>query len=272
MSVYLSSNLTADEILKYMKMADAAYNKTESEIEEKYSDTYRVKVVEATETDGQCILLFDDTNKALYIVTRGSYTIENWIEDAKYTKTLDEKTGIYIHSGFLESAIEIYDLILSNLDTSYTTYLTGHSLGGAITVILHLYLLKDGFTIGQSVTFGQPMVTNYDGVCEYRAIPLLRVVNNKDLVPLLPPLTAISSENGQYRHFGEETILLKDTYYCNLDETSAEAIEVSDYEANLAAGETKIADHFVDKYIANIQTKLTEATEVDYDDRDSYLD
>jgi hypothetical protein len=116
------------------------------------------------------------------------------------------------------------------------------------------------------------MITNYKGVCEYRSIPLLRVVNNKDLVPLLPPLTVVSSENGQYRHFGEEIILLKDTYYCDLDETSAEDPAVSDYATNLAKGETSITDHYITNYINNIQTKLTEATEVSYSEREKYLD
>ncbi|MBP2656004.1 MAG: triacylglycerol lipase [Firmicutes bacterium] len=228
--------------------------------------------METTETDGQCILLFDDTNKVQYIVTRGSSNLENWIKDAEYIKTLDDKTGIYMHSGFLESAIEIYDNISSDLNTEYITYLTGHSLGGAITVILHLYLLKDGFTIKQSVTFGQPMITNYAGVCEYRSIPLLRVVNKKDLIPLLPPLTLVSSETGAYRHLGEETILLNSIYYCNLDETSAEEPDVSDYWANLLKGETSIADHYIDDYISTIQAKLTEATEVAYSERENYLE
>jgi len=95
-------------------------------------------------------LLFDDTNKVQYIVSRGSSNLTNWIKDAEYRKTLDSKTGIYIHRGFADSAREIYDNILSKLNTDYTTYLTGHSLGGAITVILHLYLMKAGFSVKQS--------------------------------------------------------------------------------------------------------------------------
>ena len=270
MSNLLSEKLTAKEILVYANMASYSYS-TETEIKSKYGDTYRIVVVATTETDGQCVLLFDDTNKIQYIVTRGSSNLENWIKDTEYAKTLDTKTGIYIHSGFLESAIEIYNNILSNLNTAYTTYLIGHSLGGAITVVLHFYLLKDGFNIKQSVTFGQPMITNYVGVSKYRSIPLLRVVNKKDLVPLLPPLTAVSSESGPYRHFGEETILLKDTYYCNLDETSAEDSDVSDFWLNLLNGETDITDHFINNYLSNLQAKLSECTEVAYNERSNYF-
>lgn len=271
MNTLLSEKLRAQEILDYACMASYSYN-TETEIESKYGDAYRVVVVDTTKTDGQCILLFDDTNKVQYIITRGSSNLENWIKDAEYTKTLDTKTGIYIHSGFLESAIEIYNNILSDLNTGYTTYLTGHSLGGAITVVLHLYLLKDGFNITQSVTFGQPQITNYDGVCKYRSIPLLRVVNKKDLVPLLPPLTSVSSEDGAYRHFGAETILLSSTYYCNLDETSAEASDVSDFWKNLLKGETSTEDHKIANYISNLQSKLSQSTNVPYSEREQYLD
>ncbi|MDF2565218.1 MAG: triacylglycerol lipase [Massilibacillus sp.] len=270
MSNYLSSKFTADQILKFMEMARAAYESEES-IKSKYGSTYRIIVAESKKTEGQCILLFDDTKKVQYIVSRGSSNLTNWIKDAEYIKTLDSKTGIYIHKGFVDSAREIYDYILSKLNTDYTTYLTGHSLGGAITVILHLYLMKAGFSVQQSVTFGQPMITNYDGVTTYNSIPLLRVVNKKDLVPLLPPLTYISSESGVYRHFGEETILLKDGYYCNLDETSAEDISVSDFWANTVAGQTSIIDHIHDLYIANIKSKLSGTTKVEYSERTDYL-
>lgn len=267
----LSQNLTAREILNFAKMSSDSYQ-DETTIEKEYGTMYRVIVKDTPKYNGQCVLLFDDTQKIQYVVNRGSWNLENWIKDGQYTKRLDNKTGIYIHDGFLDTSVEIYNCILPDLNKGYSTYLTGHSLGGAITVILHLYLLADGFPVTQSVTFGQPMVTNYDGVCKYRGIPLLRVVNKKDLVPLLPPLTTISSESGVYRHFGEETILLRDNYYCNLNENSAEDTAVSDFWGNLLKGEASILDHSFLDYVSNLKNKQDEVIQVSYSDREKYLD
>jgi hypothetical protein len=38
-------------------------------------------------------------------------------------------------------------------------------------------------------------------------LPLLRVINHEDPVPLLAPVTVVSAIHGIYRHFGPELIL-----------------------------------------------------------------
>jgi triacylglycerol lipase len=267
----LSKKLTAQEILNFANMAKISYS-SETDIKKIYGDTYRIVVKDTPKSQGQCVLFFDDTQKVQYIANRGSSNLENFVKDGEYLKTLDDKTGIYIHEGFLASTIETHGYILSELNKEYSTFITGHSLGGAIAVVLHLYLLKDGFNITQSVTFGQPQITNYAGVRKYSSIPLLRIVNKKDLVPLLPPLTLVSIASGAYRHLGEETILLNNGYCCCLDEISAEDPDISDYWANLLKGETRIDDHHIDNYISNLQSKLSGCTEVSYSQREKYLD
>jgi triacylglycerol lipase len=267
----ISNNLTVQKILDLASMAKSA-SASEADIRTNYGNNYRIVVKDMPQSQGQCVLFFDDKQQIQYISNRGSSNLENFVKDGEYLKTMDNKTNIYMHHGFRDSAIETYGYILPELHKEYTTFITGHSLGGAIAVILHLYLLEDNFQIKQSVTFGQPQFTNQDGVNKYRNIPLLRVVHEKDLVPLLPPLTLVSSRSGSYRHLGEETILLDNSYYCHLDEISAENPNISDYWINLIKGETNINDHQIDGYISNLQYKLNGCNEIPYNQRENYLD
>jgi hypothetical protein len=71
-----------------------------------------------------------------------------------------------------------------------------------------MLLKEDGFKLGQAMTFGQPKVTNGDGARKYSTLPLLRFVNDKDPVSLLPPfeLFAVLDE-GPFQHFGPEVVL-----------------------------------------------------------------
>lgn len=86
--------------------------------------------------------------------------------------------------------------------------MTGHSLGGAARAIVLMWLKEDGFKLGQTIAFGQPKVTNHDGVLKYRTLPLLRYVNDGDPVPLLPPFELFTTlDEGPYQHFGPEVVL-----------------------------------------------------------------
>lgn len=90
-------------------------------------------------------------------------------------------------------------------------YITGHSLGGAMAVIMGLILMfEDEYeNIRKSLkgvyTFGQPMVgcndlaDAYDKLDHEAKKPILRLVYRNDPVPHLP-----SYEFGRYQHIGEE--------------------------------------------------------------------
>ena len=68
-----------------------------------------------------------------------------------------------MHRGFRTAAEAIYGDVKPRLRPGYTTYLTGHSLGGAVAAILGTYLLDDEVKIGGILTFGQPKFTNRAG-------------------------------------------------------------------------------------------------------------
>jgi len=85
--------------------------------------------------------------------------------------------------------------------------ITGHSLGGAVAVLLAVLLRNDKINVFEIVTFGQPMVTNEDGARIWNsgelALPLFRFWNQDDIVPTLPPaISRLINWAGGYYHFG----------------------------------------------------------------------
>ena len=134
----------------------------------------------------------DDAHKLQWIVARGTSNLANVKLDIDYNKVVDPRLQIPLHKGFADAAVPIYRFAKPLLKPGYEVRVTGHSLGGAAALIVVMLLKEDGVALGQAITFGQPTVTNRAGVAKYRALPLLRVVNDKDLVPLLPPLDPLS--------------------------------------------------------------------------------
>lgn len=90
-------------------------------------------------------------------------------------------------------------------------YITGHSLGGAMALLMAMMLRKtqprtDYGRIADKLkavyTFGQPMVASRQLADDLQQDPffrekLVRLIYSRDLIPQLPPL-------GDYAHFGQE--------------------------------------------------------------------
>ena len=72
-----------------------------------------------------------------------------------------------------------------------------------------MYIHEDSFSVVRSINLGQPKVMNDHGVRMYGFLPLTRVVDENDLVPMVPPITLLDSIHGCYEHFGDEVIFSK---------------------------------------------------------------
>lgn len=107
------------------------------------------------------------------------------------------------HQGFSTQA----NVILADLKAQQPNaglerplWITGHSLGGALAVLLALQLSKiSGFKLAGLVTFGQPKVgdAQLSQAITQQLLPFYRrYVNQRDIVPKLPPLP-------DYRHSGQ---------------------------------------------------------------------
>ena len=163
-------------------------------------------------------MVTDDAKKIHYIAVRGTSNLENTIVNISLQLTLDQRSGLRLHKGFAVAAQQIYSNLQPFLKKGYKIQTTGHSLGGAIALILAMYLDKDQYKIGQIITFGQPKVTNMSGARQLAHLNVIRVVTALDLVPLIPPFDPLDIHNLDiYWHTGIEVLLLGDKRYSILE-------------------------------------------------------
>ena len=248
-----------NQVRWYALRAKAAYQ-NEKDIKRAFPQTVRVATVSNTEVR---YFLEDFPQNSLQVITiRGTANFKNGLEDSEYVQAKNGELDIYVHHGFDSDTLKVYDDVLPYLKKDYRIKTTGHSLGAAISTLLMMYLHKDGYQVERSINFGQPKVTNEAGVKAYDFLPLTRVVDENDLVPLVPPVTLLDSIHGLYEHLGDEVILLKEHKYVYLEQHDAERKSVGNFWKDL--GHESIKEHFMDNYLKNIEDKLDESTQIPY--------
>src|SRR4029077_10502340 len=203
----------------------------------------------------------NEAKRVQWIVVRGTSSIVNIRSDVDYNKVVDSRLAIPLHKGFADAAVQVYQFAKPLLKTGYETRVTGHSYGGAAGVTSLMLLKENGFKLGQAMTFGQPKVTNRDGVRKYRTLPLLRFVNDKDPVPLLPPIELFAVlDEGPYQHFGPEVVLEDGSNYRFDTEYQVERLSVFSFWNNLKNLSIQdVPEHFISTYLTRIQQKLPAA-------------
>ncbi|MCH7937081.1 MAG: lipase family protein [Proteobacteria bacterium] len=147
-------------------------------------------VYKGPRTDTQAILVKSDAMAVLAF--RGSEpNIVDWLfsdADAVFVK-LPEGEG-KIHRGFYESFLSVREKIEkvitdeSKLPGTLPLYVTGHSLGAALASVGGMELEKVR-SLAAIYTFGSPRVGD-DVWANRMKVPVYRIVNGRDLVPMLP--------------------------------------------------------------------------------------
>lgn len=237
------------------------------------SNYYReFKVIEIKATRNRYLIGTSPDSQSQEILIRGTANFRNALQDLEYTKVYDKKLGINLHKGFRKTAWAVYRDIQQYLKPGYKIYISGQSLGAAEALILAFYLIEDGYDVVKVIDFGQPKVTDWQGVQKYQKLNLLRIVDENDLVPLVPPST-VRYRNNPYRHLGPELILLDGPYYCLLDEKRGEDKKVTDFQniLKLQGYKQEIQEHLFPSYLKRLQDKLTNAILVPYADREKYI-
>ena len=124
---------------------------------------------------------------------RGTSNIGQWIRDARITP-VPHPWGT-VHAGFkaglneVDEALQDFEQAINEAGASKRIWITGHSLGGALSVLAAARLKMQG--INPSIyTFGQPRM----GLADFRdrfnsELPdrLWRVINQSDIVARIPP-------------------------------------------------------------------------------------
>lgn len=150
--------------------------------------------------------------KNAYLVFRGTNTVGEWLFDLSMglVPYILPDWG-HIASGFMDLYKRIqgtYMKKLAALGSSCTNlYITGHSLGGAMSVVSLPDVIKStSFKKPIQYTFGCPRVGDASFVKAYDAQPgqkTFRVVNTCDVIPSMPlpvPMPVVPS--GYYSHVG----------------------------------------------------------------------
>lgn len=190
------------ELANFAVLAGHAYD-SEAGIKAAYgAENVIVRPIPAS--DGQYFIVVNTRDKTQMISVRGTANETNAYVDIDSIKVPDPALGIFVHRGFMAATDQLHADAVPYLKKDYKTSITGHSLGGAVACLLMLRLIEDGFIVDKVVTFGQPKVTNAAGAEKYRNAPILRIINDQDIVPQTPPSDIVYDLSGPYVHFGPE--------------------------------------------------------------------
>ena len=197
------------------------------------------------------------------ISIRGTSNIENTMVNVSLKLNVDADLGVSLHQGFGVSAKRVYAELKPLLKPEYKINVTGHSLGGAIALVLAMLLDKDQFKVEQVVTFGQPKVTNVPGANSIQHINLIRIVTPHDLVPMVPLFDPLDINNLDiFWHAGREVILLDDTQFAVLDGMDS-MLRATKFTQRLL-NEENLEHHRMSVYLKLIDARVASSEQVPY--------
>ena len=253
------------KIKLYADMARAAYlpeQEAQSIIEAQGYRIARYSNVPGVEVN--YLVATNDALEHQIISVRGTANIENTIIDISLKLLPNEHAKVSLHEGFSYAAEGVYKSVLPTLNKDYETSITGHSLGGAVAVILAMYLNADQYNLGSIITFGQPKVTNVRGAFTFRHLDVTRVVTSQDLVPLVPPLDAMDiNKLDIYWHIGKEIVLLSGHGYAVLE--GVKSMMRATKVINITLDQENLEDHKMTEYLKHIKLKARNASLVPYE-------
>ncbi len=206
------------------------------------------------------------------ILIRGTANGRNVLYDLQFARRYDKGLGVRLHTGFDAMAQALYADILPRLDKTDDLVIFGHSLGAAEAVILSMLLSQDGFRIAMVYASGGPRVTDGAGELKYETLPILRIINQGDPVPLLPPKD-VPNPKDPYVHIGPAVLLLDGPAYCLLRDDVGDDAIASTFWKFLGDRSVRhdVEEHLIPAYIDRLKPKLVEATQVPFADRLKYV-
>jgi predicted lipase len=152
----------------------------------------------------------NDSSKTLAISFRGTRTPEEWLKDFDFPSVpyAPIKNWGRVHQGFqlvyLAMQASVAGLVASGLSNSTDIWITGHSLGAAVSVLCAPDVAVNMATIVPKLhTYAGPRAgqPSFDDKFDKGVPTCFRIVNKWDIVPQLPPAIA------GYRHVGAEVLV-----------------------------------------------------------------
>ena len=184
-----------------------------------------VDFISDPKTDIQVGITISETNKRISVVFRGSESKSDWYYDLMILKTKileDVYRNCSVHSGFYKQLHEtdVYEQILGTLKKlleeypDYVIYVTGHSLGAALSTLFGFELSHEIDKQITVVSFASPRVGNnvFRNVFDKKSNLIhYRVSNDRDIVTAGPMIN--------FQHVGINIALSEDNckIYKNYD-------------------------------------------------------
>ena len=252
---------------------DAVRHDSSREIESKWSSEYgEIYVVTIPRTRNRYLLGIDSHSRVQDIAIRGTANLRNAVYDLRFLKSYSKQLGIRVHHGFEMMAKVLLENMEPYLRKDYPLRISGQSLGAAEALILAMMLEKDGYKIEKIVTFGQPKVTDKQGVKVFGSLPLVRVVDMDDVVPLLPPDSLVYDDD-PYVHFGSEIVLLEGDHYCIGDNAFSNRKIPKAMLKDFSVSEVQnlLHQHSIRSYVGSIRDKLVHSVSVPCSEANRYL-
>jgi hypothetical protein len=246
--------MTKSEIVFNIELAKAAYLK-KSKIDWDGLGLELVQWLNDKKTDTQGFVAIKGSD--IHLVWRGSASPTDFLTDASVVKVpyLD---GTRVHFGFLNSfkSVEgdVFGGILSaiqklgGISSVGNIIISGHSLGGALTVVSAFNiatLIPEWGDKLKTVTVGCPRVGNhlFKRLYNQRVSDSLRIVHDNDLVTRIPKLN--------YFHVGQELKLASDGKVMSTDLNPIKLFTRT-FISNITADSIK--DHMCDAYLKAINS------------------
>ncbi len=242
-----------------------------------YTDRYLKDGAEII-IDTQYAIAYDDRVAILAFRGTEKDRLDDFATDAKYQQVRapwredESDEGIRLHSGFAAALhgtggaawTQIGDALAAATKKGQSLWITGHSLGGALALLAAYRVLEpgsgdsvkfDGLSIGGVYTFGQPRVGN--GKFAERMDVLLpsrhfQVVNNRDIVPLIPLKSMDYKHSGRIIYFNElgQALIDPPVWYRGLDKLTL------DFGKLKEKGFETVKDHSMAGYVAAMRQTL----------------
>lgn len=163
-------------------------------------------------------------NDMVLVAFRGTEpeNIKDWLTDGD-ALLVPTPMGL-LHNGFLRAFNTVGSRILDDIHHSPDTqgkplWLTGHSLGAALSTIMTGTCAHAGLAIAGHYNFGSPRVgdSSFTSFYDERYAPVtFRFVNNNDIVPRVPPRSLLYDHVEFKRYLDSHCRLVRDMRVVNL--------------------------------------------------------
>ena len=216
---YLPSKYSSRDALSFCLASHLAYAKADGRNDEGtistvtegwgFREVEAFELVRGSDIDTQGFVAVGERH--ILAAFRGTESLPDWLTNLQTVTDSGPWGDTKVHEGFQDAfhaaALHIGEVIGRRRRKRHQVWLTGHSLGGALAVVLAATLIESGIPVRGLYTFGAPRVG------DRRFAELLndalkgrahwRVANEGDLVPHVPPELFFS-------HAGNRMLLRKD--------------------------------------------------------------